>query len=656
MTRTRRGASVLPRHAFGWFLCVVAASMLSACGGTNNLTLQNPPPPASKKVSIAFQPAPEPTINLAGTTSLTAVVNNDSANLGVDWSLLCPANSNCGTLSSQHTGSGAGVTYTPPGAISGNSQTFTIEAFATADNTKNVVANLAVTGFANVLKGTYVFSTKGIDGNGSFQLAGVVSLDGNGGITGGEQTLNDQTQSVSDAITGGSYYVGPDGRGLLTITTADQNIGQQGVENLSLVVLSNAKALIATSDDPNLSQSFETSSGSLELQTSTVALNAGYAFALSGVKPSANPTDAAIPMAMGGILKIDSPGTISGSGSVVDEDEFDPNNGVSVENLNATVSGTVTNPDTFGAVKINLRASFTTIPVQLTGYIVDAQHIKLIESDNTGSGNGFGSSSGVAIGQGGATGTFVANQTFAGTYVFGILGQDFSGLPTSMAAAGVLTADASGNLSSGFVDEFVEGTPQNISDSFAGTYTLDPTGTGRADSQINFTRHEPAPELIFYLAGNGNPPVLLSLDTTLRAVGIGLANPQAASKISFGGRYGMMFTQSVGPLENDSTAQFSANAAPGTLAGIVDSELQFNAQPNTPFSGEFTAGGIPGQYSGSLTDAFFPTPGTVSNTLAMDFYMIDSTQGYFIETDSLTSAGLTFGYFATRTPVCASCQ
>jgi len=57
-----------------------------------------------------------------------------------------------------------------------------------------------------------------------------------------------------------------------------------------------------------------------------------------------------------------------------------------------------------------------------------------------------------------------------------------------------------------------------------------------------------------------------------------------------------------------------------------------------------------------LTDAFFPTPGTVSNTLAVNFYMFDSTQGYFIETDSLNSSELTFGYFAKRTPVCASCQ
>lgn len=636
----------------GALLCAIAISVLAACGGTNNLTLQNPAAPPSTPVSIAFQPAPVGSVSLAGTATLTAVVDNDPASLGVDWFLLCPANATCGTLSTLHSASGTAVTYTPPSTISGNSQTFTIEAFAAADNTKNVVANVAVTGFASVLKGTYVFSTKGIDGNGSYQLAGVIVLDGNGGITSGEQTHSDPLLSVSDAITGGSYYVGPDGRGSLTINTADQNIGQQGVENLSLVALSNNRALIANLDDPNLSaQSFENSSGTLELQTSKAALTAGYAFAVSGAGLF---TGTAFPIAIGGILNIDSPGSISGTGSLADE--FDGFNGVI--NSNVTISGTVTTPDSFGAVKFNLTAPFAPSPILFTGYIVDAQNIRLIETDITGSGAGFGSTSGIATGQGSATGTFTANQAFAGTYVFGILGQDFSGLPTSLASAGTVAADASGNLTSGFADEVVLGAQKNISDSLAGTYTLDPSGSGRADTQITFTRHEPAPELIFYLTGNGNPPVVLSVDTALGALGIGSANPQTASKISFKGKYGMRFTQGVSAsaLENDSTAQITATGTKGTYAGIVDSNIGFNGLPNTPLSGTFTAESVVGLFSGSMTDTFFPTPTAVSNTLQMDYFLIDSTQGYFIETDTSISTDLTFGYFAARTPVCSTCQ
>lgn len=643
MTRRWR---VFIRRGITPFLFTMALAFLLACGGTNNLTLQNPAAPASTPVTIAFQPAPVASITLAGTATLTAVVDNDPNHLGVDWSLLCSVNANCGTISSQHTASGSPVTYTPPPVISGNEQTFTIEAFATADNTKNVVANLAVNGFAGVLKGTYVFATKGIDGNGPFQLAGIVVLDGNGAVTGGEQTHSDPLRSVSDAITGGTYFVGPDSRGSLSLTTADANIGQQGIENLSLVVLSNSEALLATIDNPNLPPSFETSSGSLELQTSKAAPVAGYAFAVSGVNA------AALPMAVGGILNVHSPGVISASGSVADE--YDAS--TLTVNSNATVSGTVTQPDSMGSVKFNLTASFSSTPIQFTGYILNAQHIKLIETDSTGSGIGFGSTSGIAIGQGAATGTFLANSVFAGTYVLGILGSDFSGYPTSMALTGEVTADVLGNLSSGFADEFVEGTPAFISDSLTGTYTLDPSGNGRVDSQISFTKHQPAPELIFYLTGNGNPPVVLSLDTTLGTLGFGMANPQTTSAIAFNGKYGLSFTQGVSALENDSTAQISVNASAGTLSGIVDSNLAFNGQLDTPLTGTFTSETIPGRFSGTLSNTLFPSPESVSGTLSMDFWLIDSTQGYFIETDSLKSAQLTFGYLAARTPVCPTCH
>jgi hypothetical protein len=79
-----------------------------------------------------------------------------------------------------------------------------------------------------------MFSRRAISGL-PYQRAGVVVLDGNGGITSGEQTVNfvDPNtfllSSASDPISGGSYFVGPDGRGTLTINTADVNIGQQGV-------------------------------------------------------------------------------------------------------------------------------------------------------------------------------------------------------------------------------------------------------------------------------------------------------------------------------------------------------------------------------------------------------------------------------------------
>ncbi|MFZ0419026.1 MAG: hypothetical protein WAM04_13090 [Candidatus Sulfotelmatobacter sp.] len=561
----------------------------------------------------------------------------------MDWALLCQSNANCGTLLPLHTASGAAATYTPPPTISRNSQTFTIEAFATADHNQNVVTAITVTGFASNLKGTYVFETKGIDANGPFQLAGVIILDGNGGLTSGEQTHSDSLQSVSDPITGGSYYIGPDGRGSLTINTADQNIGQQGIENLSLVFLNNAEALIATLDNPNLQPSFETSSGTLDLQTSKSAPTGGYAFVVNGIDISSQP------MAMGGILRIDSPNTISGTGSVADQDD------AGTVFPGASLSGTLTNPDSLGSLKFNLTAAFSQSPIQLTGYIVDTQHIKLIETDNDGSGTGVGFTAGLAISQGAATGTFTNNNSFSGNYVLDILGQDLSGLPTSLASVGEFTADASGNLNNGYDDELLDGLAIEISDSFTGTYTVDPTGTGRVDSSINFSSNGPGPEVIFYLTGTATAPLVLDADANFGALGVGLANPQAAPPLSLNGKYGLYFTQGSGSLENDGTGQVSVNATSNTLSGVIDTNLSFSPELNTPITGTFSTISSTGRSTGTLTNTFFPTPASVPNTIAVAFYIVDPSHVFFLETDSLLSGELSFGYFAARTPVCPSC-
>lgn len=103
----------------------------------------------------------------------------------------------------------------------------------------------------------------------------------NGNITSGEQTHNDPLISVSDPITGGSYYIGPDGRETLTINTADQNIGQLGVENWALELISSSQAFIATLENP-LQPSEEVSSGTLELQSTVTAPTGGYAFVVNG--------------------------------------------------------------------------------------------------------------------------------------------------------------------------------------------------------------------------------------------------------------------------------------------------------------------------------------------------------------------------------------
>lgn len=631
-----------------WGAAAIAVALIvvwTACGKTDT-DVQNPPPPPSTLVSIAFQPAPVASVNLIATAQFTAVVSNDPSNEGVDWALLCPAGGSCGTLSPLHTASGVAATYIPPRTITGNQQMVTIEAFATADQTKNLVASLAVTGFAGSLKGTYVFQTKGQDVNGVFQLAGVVALDGNGNVTKGEQTHSDALLSVTDSITGGAYTIGPDGRGTLTLNTADQNIGQLGIENLSLVFLSSSQALIATLDNPNLQGSNETSSGTLELQIGKPAPKGGYAFVANGVDLSFGP------LGMGGVINVDSPKTISGAGSVADEDD------IGTVTPSAPLSGTVTNPDSFGSVQFNLTTGFAR-SLQLIGYIVDATHIKLIESDINGLGAGFASTGGVAIAQGSSTGKFTSNSSFAGGYVFYIVGQSPSEYPVSLTSVGQFTADTNGNLKNGYDDEILGGPSIiPISDTFTGTYVLDAIGTGRVDSTVTFTVNGPGPELIFYLAGNGNPPLVLDADDNgsslgFASVGAGLVYPKGTGQFAFSGKYGLSFTQGSSTTENDATGQTTVNGASNILSGIIDTNLSLSANPDQPLTGTFVPPANVDRFSGTLTNTFF-----ISNaqTMGVEFYPVDSNQVLFVETDSAFSGETTLGSFVARTPICPTCQ
>ncbi len=446
-------------------------AILAGCGGSNG-NVQNPPPPPASKVSIAFQPEPSPSLAVSFSENLTAVVSNDSSNAGVDWTLTCQNPGNCGSLSAPHTASGTATTYTAPSTLSANSLTVEIVALATADQNQNVVAPITVTTFSGSLKGTYVLQAEGVDVNGgpNYQFAGVIVLDGNGGISSGEQTINflDQKSgalvSKSDSIVAApnSYFVGSDGRGTLTITTADNDIGygsaNPGVETFTFVLLSSSQALISQMDLTNaagacIACTGTSATGTMDLQTSTAAPSGGYAFVVSG-------TDVVktLPIAFGGVFNVDSPDTISGNGSVTDE--------ILAKKVTATdlgLSGTLTTPDQFGAFTLNLTAPFGVankpIPLQFTGYIVDTTHIKLIETDNTsGSTTAFGSTAGIAIGQGTATGTFTGNASLSGTYVFGVSGVDLSNsniLPSTLTSAGVFTADGNGNLNNGFTDTFL---------------------------------------------------------------------------------------------------------------------------------------------------------------------------------------------------------
>jgi hypothetical protein len=354
-------------------------------------------------------------------------------------------------------------------------------------------------GFSNGnLKGTYTFFALGSDIDGpqpdAYDIGGVLVADGNGAITAGEQTYSNEGGSYHDNFTG-SYSISSSGLGTVTLHTGDDSVGANGTETLSVVLLSASKGLIGEFDTS------ATSTGTLDLQTSTALPAGGYAFSVSG---AGGPYHV---LAFGGVFNIDNDtlGNISGAGSVCDMAA--PQGNVW---LDQTLSGSVLGPDSMGKVTIQLSAGFTDTPINFDGYIVDSSRIQLVENDQ------YAITGGTAIGQGAATGTFTTPAAFSGTFVYGFYGFNQSGYG---ADAGVITADGASNLTNGQIDQDQGGNV--LSDTLTGTYSVDAAGTGRVvtNTNTNFGTNGTGPSLVFYLTGSGKPLPVLQAEATARSAG-----------------------------------------------------------------------------------------------------------------------------------------
>ncbi len=105
-------------------------------------------------ISIGFAPAPPPTLEVGATTQFRVALNNDAANAGASWSVIC-GSSDCGSFSPTQTTTGVTTTYTAPATVP-TGGTVQVTATAIADPTKAVSATIAITAAASdsVIAGT----------------------------------------------------------------------------------------------------------------------------------------------------------------------------------------------------------------------------------------------------------------------------------------------------------------------------------------------------------------------------------------------------------------------------------------------------------------------------------------------------------------------
>ncbi len=568
-------------------------------------------------ISVSFAQTPPASMQVSSSVPLTATVYNDvSENPQVIWTVTCETPP-CGSFQPTTTASGSITTFTAPAAIPAGGSV-TVTATSATDKTKTASVKIAVTAAAPTLaNGTYVFQMAGPPGNQANFVTGVL-VASNGRITGGEQDSisygtdpngNPFGSPIFQPITGGSYATTADGNLQLSI-----ELGPDGLETLVGTLGAGNHGFVAGLNGIS-------ASASLELQSSTAAPAGGFAISLFGGDGSQEPAWIA------GVVNIDGPLTISGSGSMLDVVD---GSGQQTGTYTLGMS-TVSAPDSRGRVQLQLQANGGTLPpITLVGYVVDAMHVRLIGGGDPGNAASYqGVLGGLALGQGPATGQFSAAAVTGSSYVFGAQGADGQG---ALQVAGILALNASGSVTGmlSWNDLTVTG---QAAQPFTGTYTVESTG------RVTLTQLTGGPGFLssmhFYLAAGGNA-LLLSNDPTDSFDGQAFQRQSTAfTAASFSGTYGLNATRFTP--DKDASGLLELPAI-GTLTTLpVDGGEAASGFTDAGDGGTDVA--VSGMVAPLPSGAFPATwtgfdPGSPATSEAFTLYVIDGTRALLIETDT----------------------
>jgi hypothetical protein len=611
---TYTAPSAIPSGGMVTVTATSAADPTKTASGTITITAPVP-------IVVSFQGVPPASLQINATTAISAKITNDvSSNPQVQWTVTC-ASAACGSFNPTTTTNEAPTNYTAPSSIpSGN--TVTVTATSVTDPTKSVSASITITPAAATLaNGTYVYQLTGPVGSGPNFMTGAFIAQ-NGAIIGGEQdsiVYNDEYFAQLNPITGGSYSTTPDGNLQINLESNAFYFNSNQTETLNGVIVSSSQVLVEEFNG-------YPANGALDLQTSTAPPSGGYAFSIAGVDAAGEAAG------IGGVLNVDSAGGISGAGSVLDFN--DAGTFLAAQALGAS---TVSNPDSYGRVVFQIvpRTPPSFPALNLAGYIVDATHLRLVE---TGGDEFLGAVGGTALAQGANTGKFSASSITGSSYVFAAdrwLTSDTGPLQV----AGVFTAQANGNLNGTLNWNDLSGTEAQSPISFTGSYAVDSTGRASLSNLTDGVTFKY--QLQLYLTGNGQGLVLSSDPADLIA-GRGFqqqAGPFTAA--SFSGSYALNVAQFgtnlVSPTEASTALGPVTAAAEGgtdTVKGFVD--FIYGAADYS-VSGSFSAGSN-GVFTGTFTGLDSASVTTVDNFV---LYFVDSTRAVIIETDNTQ---LTLGY------------
>jgi hypothetical protein len=545
---------------------------------------------------------------LAGATggvNFSANVLNDFSNQGVIWTLTA-GGSTCSTCGSLSNITSTSVTYTPPATVpvSPNNQP-KITATSVADNTKlgsaifNITSSVAngcgvAGGSESQLNGHYALLMEGFEGVGTGTptlLGASFTANGSGGITGGEEDINDtiSPQHFTFSSSGSLYTVGADRRGCLQLTNTG---GTTAVYRFALGGINSgaaSKGRIIEFDDNSGTGAGSRGSGILRQQDPNAfvlsALQNRYAFGVDGWGMDNNQ-----------LVPFSTAGAFSNSGGTLTNGVYDLN-----------FAG-ITEPDSTGLTGVINAVSPTT--GRTTGsfdffdwaiYIVNSSELFVVSTDPIS----FTVSAGRAIA---TPGSFTA-ASLSGNYVVHVTGNTNSSADVNLDLWTMTPGGAQTGTLSGTINSYGAGNGAQTTTLNGITYNVDPT-LGRTtlgnpgDNLPILYLTTPTDGIAAFVAGVGADALF------------GMAEPQTNPALAAG----TYIFGTEDPADNVATnkAGVESAASGGALTGTYD-------QSNT--SGLQSGQAVSATVSLSSNGAGNIGPNTVAITTGSKLFSVDETGG-----------------------------
>ena len=410
-------------------------------------------------------------------TNLTILSAGSSYSVGSDNRGCMTLVNSAGTTTTFRFALGS-ITGTPGIASKGRMEEFDD---ATGTGTRAAVGEIRLqdpTSFLTAqFSGPYVFGFYGQDNGGvRFAVAGTFSTDGLGAITGGAFDSNvGGTLGTNTPISGGSYNVGPNGRGTLSVA-----ISSNAANHLAMYMINSSDAFFVTTDSLALAPIFSGEAQRSAAAFTTLSLSGTMVFHLSGDSSNMG-HDAVLALA-----------TADGTGNLTSFHIFQNIQGVFT--THTVTTGTY-------SVASNGR-------VTLSGVGLNPPPVLYLSAQNQGFAVGTGPFAEIGKFEQQTGGPF-SNASFSGAYFFGT---ETPVSPFNLVETGTLAADSSTATVATTSDQANDGDGILVPNStFSYTFAFAPDGTGNIGGSTT-TSILISPRRLVYMQNTQLPPIVFIIE------------------------------------------------------------------------------------------------------------------------------------------------